>query len=109
MPWLHDLAYFAGGLVLANAVPHFVSGTMGRAFQSPFARPPGEGLSSSRINVAWGFFNLVIAYLLICRVGDFDLRTTEDIVALGLGMLLAGLFSASQFGRFNGGNPPLKD
>ena len=32
MPWLHDLAYFAGGLVLTNAVPHFVSGTMGRAF-----------------------------------------------------------------------------
>ncbi|WP_024518359.1 hypothetical protein [Bradyrhizobium sp. Tv2a-2] len=108
MPWLHDLAYFAGGLVLTNAVPHFVSGTMGRPFQSPFAKPRGEGLSSSRLNVAWGFFNLVIAYLLIWRVGDFDLRATEDAVALGLGMLLGGLFLAGQFGRFNGGNTPLK-
>ncbi len=106
MSWLHDLAYFAGGLVLANAVPHFVSGTMGRPFQSPFATPSGEGLSSSRINLAWGFFNLVIAYLLICRVGDFDLRLTEDVVALGLGMLLSGLFMAGHFGRFNGGNTP---
>ena len=108
MPWLHDLAYFAGGLVLTNAVPHFVSGTMGRPFQSPFAKPSGQGLSSSRINVAWGFFNLVIAYLLICRVGDFDLRATADVVALGLGMLLSGLFMAGHFGRFNGGNRPLE-
>lgn len=106
MSWLHDLAYFVGGLALANAVPHFVSGTMGRAFQSPFARPPGEGLSSSRVNVVWGFFNLVIAYLLVCRVGDFDLRATEDAAALGLGMLLIGVFSARHFGRFHGGNTP---
>ena len=108
MSWLNDLAYFAGGLVLANAVPHFVSGTMGRPFQSPFATPPGEGLSSSRINVAWGFLNLVIAYLLICRVGDFDLHATEDAASLGLGMLLSGLFLGWTFGRFNGGNTPLK-
>jgi hypothetical protein len=109
MQWLHDLAYFAGGLVLANAVPHFVSGTMGRPFQSPFATPRGEGLSSSRINLVWGFFNLVIAYLLICRVGDFDLRATDNAVALGLGMLLSGLFAAVHFGRFNGGNTPLQN
>ena len=107
LPWPRDLAYFFGGAFLGNAVPHFVSGTMGRAFQSPFATPPGEGMSSSRLNVAWGFFNLVIAYLLICRVGDFDLRATEDVVALGLGMLLAGLFLGGRFGRFNGGNTPL--
>jgi hypothetical protein len=31
---------------LTNAVPHFVSGVMGYPFQSPFANPPGEGLSS---------------------------------------------------------------
>jgi hypothetical protein len=109
MPWLHDLAYFVGGLVLANAIPHFVSGTMGRPFQSPFATPHGEGLSSSRINLLWGFFNLVIAYLLICRVGDFDLRATDNAAALGLGMLLSGLFAAGHFGRFNGGNTPLQN
>jgi hypothetical protein len=109
MSWLHDLAYFAGGLVLANAVPHFVSGTMGRPFQSPFATPRGEGLSSSQLNVVWGFFNLVIAYRLICRIGDFDLRATEDAAALGLGMLLSALFLAGHFGRFNGGNTPLRD
>ena len=64
------LSYFFGGLFLANAIPHLVSGMMGRPFQSPFARPRGEGLSSSTVNVLWGFFNIVIGYLLVCRVGD---------------------------------------
>jgi len=106
MEWLHDLSYFAGGAVLTNAVPHFVSGVMGRPFQSPFAKPRGEGLSSSTVNVAWGFANLVIAYLLVCRVGALDLRSTSDVVALGLGMLLASLGLARAFGRFHGGNSP---
>ncbi|HEY1415182.1 MAG TPA: hypothetical protein VGF42_04790, partial [Caulobacteraceae bacterium] len=69
MNWLHDLAYFFGGAFAANAVPHFVSGMMGRPFQTPFAKPPGQGLSSSTVNAAWGFFNVVIGYLLILRVG----------------------------------------
>jgi hypothetical protein len=44
MTWLDDLSYVFGGGFLANAVPHFVNGVMGRPFQSPFAKPPGEGL-----------------------------------------------------------------
>jgi hypothetical protein len=95
-----------GGFFLANAVPHVVSGVMGRPFQSPFAKPPGEGLSSSSVNVLWGFFNLAIGYLLVCRVGDFQLRSTADIVAVGVGALLISLFSARHFGRFNGGRAP---
>ncbi|MHB8305768.1 MAG: hypothetical protein ACYDEU_07125 [Vulcanimicrobiaceae bacterium] len=106
MPWLDLASYFFGGVFFANAVPHAVSGMMGRPFQSPFAKPPGEGLSSSTVNVLWGFFNLVVAYLLIFRVGDFDLRNVGDVVALGLGGLVIGLFSAWQFGHFNGGNAP---
>lgn len=106
MPWLQLLAYFCGGAFLANAVPHFVSGIMGQAFQSPFARPPGHGLSSATVNVLWGFANLVVAYLLICRVGDFGLKDEADVVALGLGILLIGVFGARHFGRFHGGNTP---
>ena len=33
------IAYFFGGVFLANAIPHIVSGMMGRPFQSPFAKP----------------------------------------------------------------------
>jgi hypothetical protein len=104
MTWLHDLSYLFGGAFLTNAIPHFVSGVMGRPFQSPFASPPGEGLSSSTINVLWGFFNLAIGYMLTCHVGEFDLRSTEDAIALGLGALMMALLMARMFGRLHGGN-----
>jgi hypothetical protein len=106
MEWAHYLSYFFGGAFLTNSLPHFVSGLMGRPFQSPFAKPPGEGLSSSTVNVLWGFFNLVVGYVLICRVGSFDLHTTDHIVVLGLGVLVMGVISARTFGRFHGGNSP---
>ena len=101
---LHDLSYFFGGMFLANAVPHFVSGVMGRPFQSPFARPRGEGLSSSTVNVLWSFANFVMAYVLILRVGNFDMRDAQPMAASGLGTLTISLFLARRFGRFNGGN-----
>lgn len=106
MNWLHDLSYLFGGACLGNAIPHFVSGVMGRPFQSPFARPPGQGLSSSSVNVVWGFANLVFAYLLIVRVGAFDVRAADQVGAVGLGVLLLGLLAARSFGRFHGGNSP---
>jgi hypothetical protein len=106
MPWPHLLSYFIGGAVFANAIPHFVSGLMGRPFQSPFAKPPGEGLSSSTVNLLWGFANLILFYLLVCRVGDFDPRDASQAGAFGLGMLLLGLGIARHFGRFNDGNAP---
>jgi hypothetical protein len=40
------------------------------------------------------------------HVGDFDLRSTADVIAFGLGMLVTGLFLARTFGRFHGGNAP---
>ena len=106
MQWLAYVAYFFGGAVLVNAVPHLVSGLMGRSFQSPFAKPPGQGLSSSTVNVLWGWLNLAVGYLLLCRVGDFKLRTTADVAAAGLGILLGGVMLARTFGRFHGGNAP---
>lgn len=106
MPWLSLVSYVFGGAFLANAVPHVVSGVMGRAFQTPFAKPPGQGLSSSTINVLWGFCNLVVGYVLVCRIDDFSLKDTSDVVALGLGALAIALLSAWGFGRFNGGNAP---
>lgn len=106
MAWLHFLSWFAGGLFLMNALPHLVSGATGRAFQSPFATPRGEGLSSSTVNMLWGLFNLILAYALICQVGAFDLRAVPDVAATILGMAVIGLFLARHFGRFHGGNAP---
>jgi hypothetical protein len=103
MRWYHYIAYFFGGAFLANAVPHFVNGASGHPFQSPFASPPGEGLSSSTVNVLWGFFNLAVGYVLVCRVGNFQLRQTRHAALLGLGILAMGIMLSRAFGRFYGG------
>jgi hypothetical protein len=97
---LHELAF--------SGVPHFVAGMMGRAFQTPFAKPPGKGLSSSTVNVVWGFFNAVIAYLLVAHVGDFHLRWWSHIVAFGLGVFVISVNMARHFGQFHGGNTPAR-
>src|ERR1700739_4051392 len=101
MDWQHLPSYFFGGMFLCNAIPHLASGLMGHPFQSPFAKPRGEGLSSSTVNVLWGAFNLVAAYVLISPIGDFSLPSPADVVTLGLGFLSIGLFCARHFGRFH--------
>jgi hypothetical protein len=106
MNWLWLLSYFFGGAFAANAFPHLVSGITGRPFQTPFAKPPGQGLSSATVNVVWGFFNAALGFLLVTRVGVFDPRATTHCLAFGLGVLLIGLFSARHFGQFHGGSAP---
>jgi len=103
MRWYHFIAYFFGGAFLINTVPHLVAGVSGSPFQSPFASPPGVGLSSSTVNVLWGMFNLLVAYLLICRVGNFQLRQTRHVVPFGLGMFLMAIKLADVFGHLHGG------
>jgi hypothetical protein len=108
MPWYEYVAYFFGGAFLANAVPHFVSGIMGRSFQSPFAKPPGEGLSSSTVNVLWGTFNIAAGYVLLLQVGKFDPRSPIQAAVAGVGALVMAVVAARAFGRFHGGNSPGK-
>ena len=106
MPWYHYISYFFGGAFLANTLPHLINGISGRPFQSPFAKPPGEGLSSSTVNVLWGFFNLALAYVLICRVGSFSLYNTCHVLIAAAGFLILSVMMARHFGGFHGGNIP---
>jgi hypothetical protein len=103
MDWYQYLAFFGGGAFFANCIPHLGNGLSGRPFQTPFAKPPGVGQSSSTINVLWGFVNLLIAYLLFFRTRTFDIHDIRHVLPAGLGLLLMSLFSARHFGRFNGG------
>jgi hypothetical protein len=103
MRWYVYVAYFFGGAFLVNAIPHFVNGVSGRPFQTPFASPPGEGLSSALVNVCWGTFNAAVGYLLVCRVGKFDLRQTKHVLPIGIGGLLMALMLGHALGRFYGG------
>jgi hypothetical protein len=101
--WYQYLGYFLGGAFLVNAIPHFVSSVMGHPFQSPFATPPGEGLSPAWVNVLWGSANFIFAYLLLARLGNFGVRCWSHILAAGSGSLAMALMSAHIFGRFYGG------
>jgi hypothetical protein len=103
MKWYHYVAYFFGGAFLANAVPHFTNGISGRTFPTPFASPPGQGMSPPMVNVLWGMFNLIIGYLLVCRVGKSDLRRTKDALVVGAGILLMGVMLSRAFGAIYGG------
>ena len=103
MRWYHYLAYFFGGAFLTNPLPHLGNGISGNAFQSPFASPPGVGLSSAMVNVLWGLFNLAIGYLLVCRVGSFNLRNTRHVLVLGAGILIMSLMLAHAFAPLHGG------
>jgi hypothetical protein len=66
--WYNYAACFFAGMFFANVVPHFVHGISGNRFPTPFADPPGKGLSSPTVNVVWALLNLVVGYILF-RIG----------------------------------------
>ncbi len=101
MPWTDYLLHFAGGLVFANGLPHFIHGMSGDKFQSPFANPPGKGLSSPLVNVVWGFANFVVGYVLV-MLHAMSPRDPADIIAIAAGVLVTGVFLGAHFGRVKG-------
>jgi hypothetical protein len=68
MTWYNYIACLFAAVFLTNVVPHFVHGISGEPFPTPFAKPPGKGLSSPTVNVVWALFNLAVGYILF-RVG----------------------------------------
>ncbi|MFE7744749.1 hypothetical protein [Nocardia sp. NPDC057455] len=89
------LARFAAGALLVNAVPHTVKGLTGERFPTPFANPPGVGLSSPIENTAWGAVNLVVGSALL-RGGP---RTTGEKVATVSGGALMAFGISYYFGH----------
>ncbi len=96
MPWYYYLLAFLSGAVITNAVPHFVLGIAGTPFQSPFAKPPGVGESSPRVNVWWGWANLVAGLVLYAKFGPAD--CLGWIVFAGASLLMSTML-ATHFGK----------
>ena len=65
LKWYHYVAIFLAGAFLVNAIPHFIHGVSGQQFPTPFADPPGQGMSSATLNVVWGFANMLIGCFLL--------------------------------------------
>ena len=96
MQWYQYIAVFFSGAVFANAVPHFVHGISGNKFPSPFAKPPGKGLSSPLVNVLWALFNIVVAYLLFI-VAPIDRDHPVSLIVFLAGIALMGIQGSLHF------------
>ncbi len=99
MRWYHYIALLFGGAFLANSIPHSVSGITGHMFPTPFANPPGKGLSPPVINVLWGMFNLIVGFFLTWRVGKFDYRRNDNVLVVFAGALIMAVMLAQAFGQ----------
>jgi small-conductance mechanosensitive channel len=84
LKWYHYISAFFSGIFLANVVPHFVNGVSGNPFPTPFADPPGEGLSSPLTNVLWALANLLIGYLLF-RASKITSKTIMGLIVFFIG------------------------
>src|SRR5580692_10205748 len=86
MNWYNDVACFFAGMFLANVVPHFIHGVSGDPFPTPFANPPGKGLSSPTINVIWALGNLLVGYLLY-RGGKISGKNIPGLIVFFIGII----------------------
>ena len=98
MEWYNYLAVFFSGAFLANTVPHFIHGISGDKFPTPFANPPGKGLSSPVINVLWAGFNLLIGFILLragkLRINDYLMMLIFFFGIMAMALMLSFRFEA---------------
>ncbi len=85
------------GALLCNCLPHLASGLRGEAFPTPFADPPGRGLSPPVLNFVWGAANLSLG---LWFTGDLDrVDPRYGRVAVAAGFVAIGCYLAAHFGR----------
>jgi len=96
MTWPGTIACFFAGALLANAVPHFVHGISGDRFPTPFAKPPGKGLSSPTVNVLWALANLAAGGLLF-RAARAAAGGLPALVVCFAGVAVLATFSSVHF------------
>jgi len=96
MEWYQYIAAFFSGFFFTNMIPHFVQGISGNKFPTPFAKPPGKGLSSPTINVVWALFNLLVGYILF-KASNMNSNNTLSIVIFFLGISAISIISSTVF------------
>lgn len=94
--WYDYVACFFAGVFLANVVPHFVHGVSGNRFPTPFADPPGKGLSSPTVNVSWALLNLVVGYVFF-RVGKVSSGGDLALVVFFAGIAALSTMASIRF------------
>ena len=92
------IAAFFAGVFLANAIPHFVQGISGNKFPTPFAKPPGQGLSSAPLNVVWGLLNAIIGTMFFIH-GHINDETTWPWVVFFAGVAAISIPMSIRFSK----------
>ncbi|WP_461169922.1 hypothetical protein [Arthrobacter sp. Z1-15] len=92
---------FFAGVLLANAVPHGVSAVQGKEFPTPFAAPPGVGLSSPVANAVWSSLNAAGGTALLGRTAT----GARERAAVLAGAVSMSIFLAYYFGKVQGSAP----
>ena len=98
MFWQFYLCAFFAGIFLTNAIPHFVQGISGNKFPTPFAKPPGKGLSSPLVNAVWGLFNAIIGTILFIH-SAIKAETTWLWVIFFAGVALMAIPLSTHFSK----------
>ncbi len=96
MLWYHYASGFFAGMFFANFVPHYIKGAAGDSFPTPFAKPPGKGLSSPTTNVLWALLNLVVGYLLF-RFSRISLGDDLSLIPFFIGITCISIMGARNF------------
>ena len=86
---------FIAGLIFANGIPHFVNGISGKRFNLP---PRGVRIGSAAVNVLWGWFNFVLATIVIGFAVGWDTETVISAASILFGVLVCALVLSKTFG-----------
>jgi CHASE2 domain-containing sensor protein len=73
-----------------------VNGISGNYFPTPFADPPGKGLSSPLINVLWALLNLLIGYLLF-RYSRTNAKNKVAMIVFFAGIIFISIMLSMAF------------
>ena len=96
MLWYHYVAGLIAGMALANVIPHYVKGVTGESFPTPFANPPGKGLSSPMTNIIWALFNLLIGFGLF-KFSKVSFNNELSLIPFFIGFVIITMVSVLTF------------
>lgn len=99
--WYHYVLAFFAGIFFINVLPHYINGITGRPFPTPFADPPGKGLSSPVMNVVWATINFLIGFAIFYSA-KITKRSKWIWIAVFIGALAMSFNLAIYFGKHAG-------
>ena len=90
-----SLWYLLIGFLLGNGMPHFLFGSAGKIFRTPFGKD-----SSPRMNVGWGLFNFIFATVLVWWRVSTQSPEISDLAFLLVGFWLVMIMFGMSLRKF---------